>query len=49
MADFPRDLGEFALIDWIRQRERAMPKRWTKLGIGDDCAILRPNPAPNSW
>jgi thiamine-monophosphate kinase len=35
-------LGEFALIDWIRQRERSQPGHWTKLGIGDDCAILQP-------
>jgi thiamine-monophosphate kinase len=34
--------GEFALIDWIRERERGRAGRgpWTKLGIGDDCAIL---------
>jgi thiamine-monophosphate kinase len=32
--------GEFELIDWIRQRERSQTGLWTKLGIGDDCAIL---------
>jgi thiamine-monophosphate kinase len=32
--------GEFALIDWIRQREGRQIGPWTKLGIGDDCAIL---------
>ena len=38
--------SEFALIDWIRQRERARAVRspWTKLGIGDDCAILDVGP-----
>ena len=37
-----RPLSEFGLIDWIRQRERVgqIEARWTKLGIGDDCAIL---------
>ena len=36
-------LGEFTLIDWIRQRQGLKTSRWTKLGIGDDCAILCPN------
>ena len=31
---------EFALIDWIRQREQSRASTWTRLGIGDDCAIL---------
>ncbi len=34
-------IGEFELIDWIRRQE---PDRsvdsWTRVGIGDDCAIL---------
>jgi thiamine-monophosphate kinase len=34
---------EFALIDWIRERERARTGAWTKLGIGDDCAIFAPS------
>ena len=38
------EIGEFALIDWIRHRKGSHPGQWTKLGIGDDCAILRPNP-----
>lgn len=41
MSD-PRPLtGEFALIDWIRRQEpeRAIDS-WTRVGIGDDCAIL---------
>jgi thiamine-monophosphate kinase len=38
-------LGEFALIDWIRQREGVQVGPWTKLGIGDDCAILDVNRA----
>ncbi len=33
-------IGEFGLIDWIRGRERVSRSPWTKLGIGDDCAIL---------
>ena len=37
-------LGEFALIDWIRQRQGSQTSPWTKLGIGDDCAILRVDP-----
>ena len=33
--------GEFALIDWIRRQEPERPvDSWTRLGIGDDCAIL---------
>jgi thiamine-monophosphate kinase len=37
----PKRLGEFALIDWIRDREASRPTgAWTRLGIGDDCAIL---------
>jgi thiamine-monophosphate kinase len=32
--------SEFELIDWIRQRSRARAQPGTKLGIGDDCAIL---------
>jgi thiamine-monophosphate kinase len=37
-------LGEFALIEWIREREGSQTNRWTKLGIGDDCAIVRVDP-----
>jgi thiamine-monophosphate kinase len=36
----PDVIGEFALIDWIRQREGSAVGGWTRLGIGDDCAIL---------
>jgi thiamine-monophosphate kinase len=38
----PRRLtGEFALIDWIRRQEPERPvDSWTRVGIGDDCAIL---------
>ena len=37
--------SEFGLIDWIRRRERARRRSpWTKLGIGDDCAILDVGP-----
>jgi thiamine-monophosphate kinase len=36
--------GEFALINWIRHREGSQSGPWTKLGIGDDCAILCPIP-----
>jgi thiamine-monophosphate kinase len=39
--DEPRTSGEFALIDWIRRQERVCSvDSWTRLGIGDDCAIL---------
>ncbi len=40
---------EFGLIDWIRRRECARPVKspWTKLGIGDDCAILDVGPGSN--
>ncbi|SIN86117.1 thiamine-phosphate kinase [Singulisphaera sp. GP187] len=37
--------GEFSLIDWIRRRSGV--GRTTVLGIGDDCAILRPSPDAN--
>jgi thiamine-monophosphate kinase len=38
--------SEFGLINWIRNRERAAGFRspWTRLGIGDDCAILDVGP-----
>jgi thiamine-monophosphate kinase len=40
MAD-PGTTGEFALIDWIRRQEPERPvDSWTRVGIGDDCAIL---------
>jgi thiamine-monophosphate kinase len=39
----PTPTTEFALIDWIRRRERQRGSGWTKLGIGDDCAVLRVN------
>src|SRR5262245_48947258 len=38
----PGPASEFALINWIRARERSRTSRWTKQGIGDDCAILAP-------
>ena len=40
MSDHRQAVGEFNLIDWIRQREVSHLGPWTKLGIGDDCAIL---------
>jgi thiamine-monophosphate kinase len=33
--------GEIALIEAIRQKSR-VGSRWVSLGIGDDCAVLRP-------
>jgi thiamine-monophosphate kinase len=40
MSDGDRP-GEFTLIDWIRRQKPARaPGSWTRLGIGDDCAIL---------
>jgi thiamine-monophosphate kinase len=44
MAKSQADRGEFALIDWIRRRESSHGCRWTRLGIGDDCAILSIDP-----
>jgi len=43
MAQKPKSLGELALIEQIR---RSLPGRSNQvaLGIGDDCAILRPPP-----
>jgi thiamine-monophosphate kinase len=39
--ELPSDaLGEFGLIDWVRRRTATRGR--TVLGIGDDCAILRP-------
>jgi thiamine-monophosphate kinase len=38
--DRPSFSSEFALINWLRQRERSRTAPSTKLGIGDDCAIL---------
>ncbi len=41
--------GEFALIDWIRRQPAPRPTgSWTRLGIGDDCAILGFGPAAAS-
>jgi thiamine-monophosphate kinase len=45
MNNHHRTFGEFDLIDWIRQREGSQGGPWTKLGIGDDCAILDVNRA----
>jgi thiamine-monophosphate kinase len=38
--------SEFGLINWIRVREQANAFRspWTRLGLGDDCAILDVGP-----
>jgi thiamine-monophosphate kinase len=40
----PDPIGEFDLIDWIRRRESSRAGPATKLGIGDDCAILGTRP-----
>jgi thiamine-monophosphate kinase len=41
MSDPRTSTGEFALIDWIRRQEPERPiDSWTRVGIGDDCAIL---------
>jgi thiamine-monophosphate kinase len=37
----PSPLGEFGLIEWLRRQSSAHAR--TVCGIGDDCAILRPN------
>lgn len=41
----PSKTGEFALIDWIRGRTRTGNR--TRLGIGDDCAILAADSGPD--
>jgi thiamine-monophosphate kinase len=43
MSSPPESLGEFGLIDWVRHRSSSSRPR-TVLGIGDDCAIVRPEP-----
>jgi thiamine-monophosphate kinase len=40
----PRNLGELQLIDRIRNRASSKPFSALRLGIGDDCAILKPPP-----
>jgi len=40
--DGPNPVGEFDLIRWIRDRTPSAGP--TVLGIGDDCALLRPSP-----
>ncbi|MCH2185570.1 thiamine-phosphate kinase, partial [Myxococcota bacterium] len=42
------DLGEFGLIDRIRERAGASSSRDVVLGIGDDAAILRPQAGEDS-
>jgi len=37
-----RQMGELALIEGIRRASEARPSGRVRLGIGDDCAILRP-------
>lgn len=49
MSDHRQAVGEFNLIDWIRQREVSHLGPWTKLGIGDDCAILDITPQATCW
>jgi thiamine-monophosphate kinase len=38
--DANQPAGEFDLIAWIRSRSRSSSSGFTRLGIGDDCAIL---------
>lgn len=40
----PTRLGELALIERIRLRAAQVPTPELRLGIGDDCALLRPAP-----
>ncbi len=42
MRKATRQLGEVALIERIRKEFAGHPSRAVRLGIGDDCAILRP-------
>jgi thiamine-monophosphate kinase len=39
-----KPLGELRLIDRIRTRASTSPSKSLRLGIGDDCAILKPPP-----
>jgi thiamine-monophosphate kinase len=45
-ADFSSagERGELALLSQIRSRAAQIPRSGLRLGIGDDCAILRPRP-----
>ncbi len=38
------DWGELGLLDWIRDRAGAAKKRGLVLGIGDDAAVISPQP-----
>lgn len=44
MKKSPPPIGELALIEQIRRDSAANPGKAVALGIGDDCAILRPLP-----
>lgn len=34
--------SEESITQWLGKRPRTQPSRWLRLGIGDDCAVLRP-------
>ncbi len=40
MNERARRAGEFGLIDWVREHTPARGR--AVVGIGDDCAVLRP-------
>jgi thiamine-monophosphate kinase len=44
MKKSPKPIGELALIEQIRRDFAASNSKTLRLGIGDDCAILRPPP-----
>ncbi len=34
--------SEESIVDWLRTRANSRSSKWLRVGIGDDCAILRP-------
>jgi len=34
--------SEESIVEWLRNRANSRPSKWIRLGIGDDCAIVRP-------
>lgn len=43
-------IGEFQLIDWVRSQAAGQPPgELVELGIGDDCAVVKPAPDGQKW
>lgn len=34
--------SEESITDWLKKQRRTQGSRWLRIGIGDDCAVLRP-------